>query len=76
MTAILVDEVAAVAPARALQVVRDTPAAAGKTARRADVRPSGIGHDPMVDGVALLLTVPVRHVYAALLRVGLLEVRR
>jgi hypothetical protein len=29
----------------------------------------------MVDGIALLLTVPVRHAYAALLRVGLLEVR-
>ncbi|OBA58469.1 hypothetical protein A5647_20940 [Mycobacterium sp. 1100029.7] len=75
MTAILVDEVVAVAPARPLQVVRDNAPAADKTTRRADVRASGIGHDPMVDGVALLLTVPVRHMYAALLRVGLLEVR-
>jgi hypothetical protein len=76
MTAVLFDEVA-VAPARTLHVVRDTtPAQAPKkAARRADAVSFGLGHDPVVDGVALLLTVPVRHVYAALLRVGLLEVR-
>lgn len=77
MTAVLFDEVVAVAPARNLQVVRDTTTtqAPKKAARRADVLPFGLGHDPVVDGIALLLTVPVRHVYAALLRVGLLEVR-
>ncbi|GBG38509.1 Rv1535 family protein [Mycobacterium montefiorense] len=79
MTAALFDEVVAAAPARNLHVVPDmTPtqaAAPKKAARRADALPFGIGHDPVVDGVALLLTVPVRHVYAALLRVGLLEVR-
>ena len=78
MTAALFDEVVA-APARTLHVVRDTtPAQAPapkKVARRADALPFGVGHDPMVDGIALLLTVPVRHAYAALLRVGLLEVR-
>ena len=79
MTAVLFDEVVAVAPVRNLHVVRDTTptqaAAPKKATRRADGLPFGLGHDPMVDGVALLLTVPVRHVYAALLRVGLLEVR-
>lgn len=77
MTTVLFDEVVAVAPARTLHVVRDTtPAQASKkAARRADALPFGLGHEPMVDGLALLLTVPVRHVYAALLRVGLLEVR-
>jgi hypothetical protein len=78
MTAALFDEVVAVAPARNLHVVRDTtPALAPapkKVSRRADALPF-VGHDPMVDGIALLLTVPVRHAYAALLRVGLLEVR-
>ena len=81
MTAVQFDEVVAVAPARNLQVVRDTDTTATqatapkKVARRADALPFGLGHDPIVDGLALLLTVPVRHVYAALLRVGLLEVR-
>jgi hypothetical protein len=78
MTAALFDEVVAVAPARNLHVVRDTTPteapAPKKVTRRADALPL-IGHDPMVDGIALLLTVPVRHAYAALLRVGLLEVR-
>ena len=31
--------------------------------------------DPLVDGAAKLLGIPLRHVYAALLRVGVLEVR-
>jgi hypothetical protein len=79
MTAVLFDEVAAVAPARNLRIVRDTTAeqapAPTKAARRTDALPIGVGHDPVVDGMALLLTVPVRHVYAALLRVGILEVR-
>jgi hypothetical protein len=79
MTAALFDEVVAVAPARNLHVVRDTTPtqapAPKKVTRRADALPLGIGRDPMVDGIALLLTVPVRHAYAALLRVGLLEVR-
>ena len=35
---------------------------------------SAIG-DPLVDGAARLLSIPLRHVYAALWRVGVLEVR-
>ncbi len=78
MNAALFDEAGAVAPARNLHVVRETTSpqasAPKKVTRRADALPF-IGHDPVVDGIALLLTVPVRHAYAALLRVGLLEVR-
>jgi hypothetical protein len=78
MTAALHDEVVTVAPARRLTVVRDaTPTQAPapkKAARRVDAQPFGIGSDPLVDGAARLLTIPVRHLYAALWRVGLLEV--
>ncbi|OBB95600.1 Rv1535 family protein [Mycobacterium sp. 852002-40037_SCH5390672] len=82
MTAALHDEVVTVAPARALTVVRDTatipaPAQApvATARRRADTPPLGTGGDPLVDGAARLLSVPLRHVYAALWRVGVLEVR-
>lgn len=82
MTAVLLDEAVAVPTTRSLRV----PGASGrpstspqcapkKAARRANGLPLGIGPDPLVDGVALLLTVPVRHMYAALLRAGVLEVR-
>ncbi|ETB40243.1 hypothetical protein N602_13275, partial [Mycobacterium avium subsp. hominissuis 10-5606] len=33
------------------------------------------GGDPLVDGAARLLSIPLRHVYAALWRVGVLEVQ-
>jgi hypothetical protein len=79
MTAALHDEVVTAAPARRLRVVRDvTPTRAPapkKVTRRLDSQPFGIGGDPLVDGAARLLTIPVRHVYAALWRVGLLEVQ-
>ncbi|MGF2943897.1 Rv1535 family protein [Mycobacterium sp. Lab-001] len=77
MTAVLYDEVARPAPVRALTVVRDTDAVVAseraKPARRPDSRP--FGGDPLVDGAARLLSVPLRHLYAALWRVGVLEVR-
>jgi len=83
MTAFLYDEVvtgtAANAPAAvrtpALRVVRD-----GDTARRAsvtrriDAKSFFVG-DPLVDGAARLLSIPLRHVYAVLWRVGVLEVQ-
>jgi hypothetical protein len=78
MTAVLFDEVVAVAPVRNLRVVRDTTPtlapAAKKDARPADAGFFGAG-DPLVAGAARLLSVPVRHVYAALWRVGFIEVR-
>jgi hypothetical protein len=83
MTAALYDEVVTVAPVRKLTVVRDVPTipaaipAPGpkKVTRRVGTQPFGAGGDPLVDGAARLLSVPVRHLYAALWRVGLLEVQ-
>ena len=81
MTAVLHDEVLAVTNAPKLHVVRDTapaePAAPAhkKAARRTDSRPFGAGGDPLVDGAARLLTVPLRHMYAALWRAGILEIQ-
>jgi hypothetical protein len=79
MTAALYDEVVTVAPARRLTVVRDvtpTQAPAPKKATRPrDLPLFGVGGDPLVHGAARLLTVPVRHVYAALWRVGVLEIQ-
>jgi hypothetical protein len=82
MTAAFYDEVTTVAPARTLTVVRDTdtfpaaaPAPVAEARRRADNAPFAAGGDPLLDGAARLLSVPLRHVYAALWRVGVLEVR-
>ncbi|CQD13154.1 hypothetical protein BN1232_02555 [Mycobacterium lentiflavum] len=82
MTAVLFDEVVAVAPVRNLRVVRDTAPTSVPTrapvpaqaARPADAGYFGAG-DPLVTGAARLLSVPVRHLYAALWRVGFIEVR-
>ena len=79
MTVALHDEVATAAPARKLRVVRDvTPVGAPASkdvTRRRDNQLAYIVGDPLVEGAARLLSVPVRHVYAALWRVGLLEVQ-
>ena len=78
MTAVLFDEVVAVAPARNLRLVRDTSPVQAPAPKKV-ARPAAAGHfgagDPLVDGAARLLSVPVRHVYAALWRVGLIDVR-
>lgn len=70
MTAVLYDEVVTTAPAPKLTLVP----APKQVVKRRDHQPAGIGGDPLVDGAARLLSVPVRHLYAALWRVGLLEV--
>ena len=82
MTAAFYDEVVTVVPTRTLTVVRDTdtiqaPAQASeaKTRRRDGNPPFGAGVDPLVDGAARLLSIPLRHMYAALWRVGVLEVQ-
>ncbi|KKC04203.1 Rv1535 family protein [Mycobacterium nebraskense] len=78
MTAALYDEVVTVAPARTLTVVRDTGTiaapAAKKATRRATAQPVFAG-DPLVEGATRLLSIPLRHLYAVLLRVGVLEVQ-
>jgi hypothetical protein len=75
MTAVLYDDVMATTSAPRLRVVPDpTPTAAPtpKTSKRSDV--PVIGADPLVEGAAWLLCVPLRQLYAALWRVGILEV--
>jgi hypothetical protein len=76
MTAVLHDEVAAVAPVRKLTLVRDTtPAPAPKKATRRAESTTIVISDPLVDGAAHFLAIGVRHVYAALWRAGVLDVR-
>jgi hypothetical protein len=75
MTAVLYDEVVAATSAPRLRVVPDpTPTAlpTPKTSKRSN--PQLTGADPLVDGAARLLCVPLRQLYAALWRVGILEV--
>jgi len=82
MTAVLYDDVVTVAPARKLKVVRDTDtietttqvSGPKKASRRLANQPFA-GGDPLVDGATRLLSIPLRHVYAALYRVGVLEVQ-
>ena len=75
MTAALYDEVGAVTTAPKLHLVRDVPAPpAPKKARRAD-EVLAAGGDPLVAGAAHLLSIPLRHMYAALWRIGVLEVQ-
>ncbi len=75
MTAVLYDEVVAAMPAPRLRVVPDpTPAAppTPKASKRSDL--SLTGADPLIDGAARLLCVPLRQLYAALWRAGVIEV--
>ncbi|OBI84342.1 Rv1535 family protein [Mycobacterium sp. 1245805.9] len=65
MTAVLFDEVVA-APAAPRPNVAPAP-------KRAP-RPPVAGGDPMVDAASRLLSIPLRHLYAALWRVGVIEV--
>jgi hypothetical protein len=71
MTAVLYDEVVAATSAPRLRVVPD-PTPTAKTSKRSD--PQLTGADPLVEGAAWLLCVPLRQLYAALWRVGILEV--
>ncbi|MGH3632801.1 Rv1535 family protein [Mycobacterium sp.] len=74
MTAVLYDEVVTATPTPKLRVVttpQPTAAPTRKVSRRPDRQ---FGGDPLVAGAARLLCVPLRQVYAALWRVGLLEV--
>jgi hypothetical protein len=82
MTAALYNEEVTVAPVRMLTVVRDTDTDTVRVTPQVAVpknRPAGLSFfgagDPLVDGAARLLSIPLRHVYAALWRVGVLEVQ-
>jgi hypothetical protein len=87
MTAVLWDDVETRVPApaarapklRAVPAAEPTTMATKKAAKkkmtkRLDVQPFGVGGDPLADGAAWLLRGPVHQLYAALWRVGLLEV--
>ncbi|UXA08066.1 hypothetical protein KXD96_08180 [Mycobacterium sp. SMC-2] len=70
MTAVLLDDAVTALPASSL-----TPAPAPNAApRRRHGEPIG-GGDPMVDAAARLLSIPLRHMYAALWRLGVIEIR-
>jgi len=72
MTAVLLDDIDVAADIR--PAIRPALASvpATKRVRRA---PIDTGGDPMVDAATRLLSIPLRHMYAALWRVGLIEVR-
>ena len=79
MTAVLYDEVVTATPARRLRAVpapTPTPVPAPKrtSKRPLDQLDQLIGGDPLVVGAARLLCVPLRQLYAALWRAGVLEV--
>jgi hypothetical protein len=74
MTAVLLDDIDVVtttAPAARLALAPE-PQQATKRVRRT---PIDTGGDPMMDATTRLLSIPLRHMYAALWRMGLIEVR-
>jgi hypothetical protein len=79
MTAVLYDEVVTATPARRLRAVPAPTPMPVPAAKRTSKRPQDhldqlIGGDPLVVGAARLLCVPLRQLYAALWRAGVLEV--
>ncbi len=70
MTAALYDDVVTTPPAAQLTLA-PTPRQASKRLHQ----PPIAGGDPMMDATARLLSIPLRHLYAMLWRVGLIEVR-
>jgi hypothetical protein len=79
MTAVLYDEVVTATPARRLRAVPAPTPMPVPAPKRTSTRPKDqldqlIGGDPLVVGAARLLCVPLRQLYAALWRAGVLEV--
>jgi hypothetical protein len=77
MTAVLYDEVVTATPTRRLRAVpapTPTPVPKRTSTRPQDQLEQLIGGDPLVVGAARLLCVPLRQLYAALWRAGVLEV--
>ena len=75
MTAVLYDDVVTATSAPRLRVVPDVAPTAlptPKTSKRSD--PELMSGDPLVAGAARLLCVPLRQLYAALWRAGVIEV--
>jgi len=79
MTAVLYDELVTATPARRLRAVPAPTPMAVPAPKRTSRRPQDqldqlIGGDPLVVGAARLLCIPLRQLYAALWRAGVLEV--
>ena len=77
MTAVLYDEVmVAATPAPRLRAVPAPEPTAVPTPKSTSKRPDfqQIAGDPLVEGAARLLSIPMRQLYAALWRAGVLEV--
>jgi hypothetical protein len=75
MTAVLYDDLVAATSAPRLTVVPDPAPVAAQAPKIAKRRgPEAMGGDPLVAGAARLLCVPLRQIYAALWRAGVLEV--
>ena len=75
MTAVLYDEVVVPMPAprlKAVPVPAPTAVPTPKTSKRPDL--PLMGDDLLVMGAARLLSIPLRQLYAALWRAGVLEV--
>jgi hypothetical protein len=72
MTALLHDDVVPALPASP-PALPASPLAQAR-AKRPRHRQMGAGGDPLADAAAHLLSIPLRHVYAVLWRVGLIEV--
>ena len=72
MTAVLLDDIDVVANIQPAVRPALAPVPATRRVRRA---PIDTGGDPMVDAATRLLSIPLRHMYAALWRAGLIEVR-
>jgi hypothetical protein len=79
MTAVLYDEAVTAMPTRRLRAVPAPTPTAVPAPKRTSKRPQDqleqlVGGDPLVVGAARLLCVPLRQLYAALWRAGVLEV--
>ena len=76
MTAVLYDEVVTATPARRLRAVPAPTPMAVPAPKRTSKRPEQqlVSGDPLVVGAARLLCIPLRQLYAALWRAGVLEV--
>lgn len=78
MTAVLLDDLdllTTTAPARTPAPGLTLAPGQQQAAKRVRRSPIDTGGDPMVDATARLLSIPLRHLYAALWRLGLIEVR-
>ena len=77
MTAVLFDDVmVAATPAPRLRAVPAPELTAVPTPKSTSKRPQyqQIAGDPLVEGAARLLSIPLRQLYAALWRAGVLEI--